>query len=886
MSWMNRLAYLLRRHKLDRDLSDELRFHVEMRTRENIAAGMSPEEARYAALRAFGNVSLVKEVTHQMWGGSFWETLLQDARYGLWQLRRNPGFTVVAVLTLALGIGANTAIFSLLNTLFLRPLPVADPGRVVEVYRGEVWPCSYQDYLDFRDRNHIFVGLIADLPSESGLDVGGNSQVIQAEGVSGNYADVLRTKPLLGRWFSTEDERAAGQFPAVISYRVWQSSFEGDKQVLGKQVRMESQWYRVVGVAAQEFHGTSLPFATDLWVPLAAYAQHNERIKEIVQDREGGRIAMLGRLRPSITLAQAQAEMNVIDSQLRKEHPRPEATTNVLSVKGVRGVSDPGTRRSAGSLMILLMSVAGVVLLTACANVANLLLARGTSRRREVSIRLALGASRGRVFRQAMMESLLLALMGGVVGLIAATWTSRFLELSIPSLPLPITLGTNLAVDARVLAFALAASALTAALFGLGPALDASKPDLASALKGGEGLRHGQSRRISLRNLYVVAQVALSLTLLIVSGLFIRALREASRLDPGFDPHGLLSVRLYISKPEFTETTGREFYHRAQELASTLPGVKNTSLAYALPLGLTMSNCVASEGPANDLQATRAGSNIVGTNYFATMGIPLLGGRDFTPQDSTQASPVVIVNDALARRYWPNQNPLGRRLRIGDGCDKGKGQSVEIVGVVKDTKYASLDESPQPYVYIPFDQHFVGFTALVIKTEGDPSRLASTIRKELLRLDRRARIYDVDTLPHQVERSLWQVRWEATLLGAFGLLALLLAAVGLYGVIAYAMSRRTHEIGIRIALGAQQSDVLRLILTNGLALTFAGVGLGVAVSVIVTRLLHSFLYGLSPTDSVTFAASALLWTAVALVACYIPARRATKVDPMVALRHE
>jgi len=810
------------------------------------------------------------------------QTIWQDLKFGLRQLWSSPGFTAVAVLTLALGIGVNTSIFSLLNALMLRPLAVLNSGGVLGVYRGDDRPCSYPDFVDFQQRVNAFSGLAADATNESALDVGDSSEVILAEAVSYNYATVLEIKPVLGRWITTEDEHA-DDFPAVISYRTWQSRFGGDPQVIGKQVRLKSQWYTVIGVAPKDFQGMALPVLTEVWVPLVRYAQHNQFAARMVKNRQGGRVLMFGRLRPGVTVSQTQAELNAVDVQLRREYPRQEARETALRVERARGTSDPGYRHLVAQLLMLLSAVVGLVLLISCANVANLLLARGVSRRREVSIRLAFGAGRGRICRQMLLESLLLSLIGAAAGLAAAQGTNRILERGLASAPSPIAVGASLSLDGRVLGFVLIASVVTTLLFGLIPALQVSRPDLVSALKGSETF--SGNRRLTLRNVSVVAQVALSLVLLIVAGLFLRALRTASGVDPGFDARRLLSARLYLAKPEFNQVSGTALYRRVVDRARTLPSVRNATLSYASPM-LTMSDCVVPDKTTALSESMTAGVNIVGTDYFSTLGIPLVRGRDFTDSDNPSAPPVVIVNESLARRYWPKQDPVGNRIRVGDGCDKGYGTVAEIIGVAKDAQYASLDTSARPYVFYPFEQHFVGYVALVIQTEYNPAGLAPMLRKELRGVDNRLRIYDIDALSDQIDKSLWQTRWEASLLGAFGILALLIASVGLYGVIAFAAKQRTREFGIRMALGAQRRDVLQLVTRDALAMTLTGIGLGLLVSLASTNLLRGFLYGLSPTDAVTYAGAVLLWTAVSLVASCVPAYRATRIDPSIALREE
>lgn len=803
------------------------------------------------------------------------EAMWQDLKYGLRQLLSNPGFASVAVLTLALGIGVNTSIFSLLNA-------VPNSAGLYEIYRGDNRPCSYSDFVDFQQRANLFAGLAADMTTESALDVGDSSEVILAEGVSYDYAAVLKAKPALGRWFTAEDEHAGG-FPAVISYRTWQSRLGGDPDVIGKQVRLESQWYTVVGVAPKNFQGMALPVLTDIWVPLVRYAQHNQFAARMVKNRQGSRILMFGRLKPGVAASQAQAELNSLDVQLRREYPRPQVREMALRLERARGTSDPAYGRLVGHLLMLLSTVVALVLLIACANVANLLLARGVSRRREVAVRLAIGAGRARICRQMLIESLLLSFLGAAAGLAAAYGANRALESRLASAPSPIAIGITLSLDERVFAFVLLASVVTTFLFGLVPSLQASKPDLIAALKGREPL--SRNRRLTLRNASAVAQVTLSLVLLIVAGLFIRALRKASSTDPGFDAQRLLSARLYIAKPEFNQIAGVALYRRVLDQVRALPGVRNASLSYSSPM-LTMSECVVPENAGALPESITAGANIVGPDYFSTFGIPLVRGRDFTISDNSSAPPVAIVNETLARHYWPGQDPIGARVRFGDGCGRGQGTVAEIVGVAKDTQYASAGSAMQPYIFYPFEQHFVGYIALVIRTQYNPAALTSVIRKKLRGMDSRLRIYAVDTLSAEMDQSLWQTDWEASLLSVFGALALVIASVGLYGVIAFAVRQRRREFGIRVALGAERRDVLRLVTGDALTIALLGVGSGILISLALASLFRGFLYGLSPSDPATYTGAALLWVAVSLMASCMPAYRATQVDPSVALRDE
>jgi predicted permease len=817
---------------------------------------------------------------------AFLDSLVHDFIYAWRQIRLSPGFTAVAVLTLALGIGVNTSIFSLLNALLLRPLPVPEPSRLVTLFRGDSRPCSYPDYLDFRDHNRVFSGLAADLPNETALDTGESSEVTLVESVSYNFADVLRTEPVLGRWFSSDDERRApGEFVAVISYRIWQSRFAGSPGVLGKQVRLESQPYTVIGVAAKDLQGMSQPILTDLWVPIAAYSRHNQFAADAMRNRLAAKVMLIGRLNAGTSPEIAQAAMNVIDHTLQHDYSRSKSHVEPLRAEVARGVSDPGNRRAATAPVALLMAVVAMVLLIACANIANLLLAHGIMRRREMAIRVAVGASRLRIVRQCLVESLLLALLGTAFGVLAAYWTNRYLEAKIAAAPGMIAVGAALAIDWRVLAFAFGATLLTTLVFGIVPAIQASKPDLIPALKGENSADHSRHHWFRLRNLYVLAQVTVSLMLLIVSGLFIRALHNASGLNPGFDAGRVLSVRLYLAKPDFAEPAGIDLYNRALDLVRALPGVRNATLSYASP-SISSSECVAVPSRGGEARALTAGSNIVGTHYFATLGVPLLAGRDFTRADGPGAPEVVIVNDVLARSYFRGQNPIGMRVRVGRGCERAQGSEAEIIGVARDARYATLEPAAKPYVFFPVAQRFAGYTALLVRTEGAPTALGGVVRKKLLDLDNRLRIYEVIGLQEQMDESLWLVRWEAALVTAFGGLALVLAAVGLYGVIASTVSQRTSEIGIRMALGAHPGQILRLVIANALGMTGVGVALGLVASLALTGLLRGFLFGLSPTDPGTFGGAVLLWIAIASLASYVPARRAARTNPLETLRHQ
>jgi predicted permease len=872
--------------KRDADLERELRSDLELEEEEQRESGLSPEDAQRAARRAFGNATLIREQTHEAWGSAPFERMSQDLRYAFRQLRRSPGFTLTVVVILALGIGVNTSVFTLLDALLLQPLPVPEPQRVLTFFRGDGRPCSYLDYLDFRNRAQAFSGLAADLPNEGGLEADQNSEVVQIEGVSYNYSQVLEMGALRGRWFTSEDERTArGDSLAVISYRIWHTLYSDDPHVSGKRIRIDGQPYTIVGVAPKELLGMSQPLVTDIWVPLDAYAHHNRFVAGAMNNRQDSRFVLLGRLKPGITEAHALAEMNAIDGQLRREYPRTDSKVSLLRSETVRGVSDPGYRRNTAQLVALLMVVAAMVLLIGCANIASLLLARGLVRRREMSIRVVLGAGRLRIVRQTMVESMCLTAVGSLAGLVAAICTNRILELHIAAAPLPVAIGTNLAIDKRVLFFSFCAAFFTTLIFGAFPAISASRPDLLPALKGIEAFRHPRFRWFSPRKLYVMGQVAISFVLLVISGLFIHALQKANNMAAGFEVRRLLSVRLYVAEPQFTEPAARNLLDRALQRVRAIPSVKSATVSYASPF-ISSSDCILPLIRQGELPNQAVGENIVGTNYFATLGVPLLAGRDFSLLDGASAPRVVVVNDILSHRYFPGQIAIGKRLRVGCACENGKCYDAEIIGVVKNAKYANLDQPAEPYVFVPITQQFARYVSLLIRTQVEPADLAADLRRDLLALDPRLQVYDVGALSDQIDHSFWLLRWETSLIGGFGGLALLLAAVGLYGIVSTSVTQRTKEIGIRMALGARRGDVLQLILASVLGLTLTGVVVGLGGSFLITRLLQGHLYDLNPTDPITFVASVLLWAVVALIASYFPVRHATRVDPTVTLRYE
>jgi predicted permease len=822
------------------------------------------------------------------------ETLWQDARYAGRMLGKNPGFIAVVVVTLALGIGANATIFSLVNALLLRPLPAERPEEIVAVYTSDFsgpryGASSYPDYLDFREKNDALEGLVAYTLRPLNLAVRGTNERIFAELVSGNYFSLLGIRPALGRGFLPEEDRTPGRHPVVVlSHGLWTRRFGADASLVGRLITLNGEAFTVVGVAPEGYGGMIRGLGVEAWVPTMMEPKLQPNSRDIVERSNRG-FLLLGRLKTGATVEQAQARFNVIARQLHQAFP--QAWTDVRDQRRAVTVLPeyqarifPGARGPVLGFLALLMVVAGLVLLVACANVANLLLSRAAARRREMAIRLSLGAGRGRLIRQLLTESILLALVAGSAGTLLALWGTDLLTAFQPPVPIPVQL--SLSLDGRVLAFALLLSLLTGVLFGLAPALGASRPDLVQSLKD-DASGSGGASRSRLRRAFVVAQVSLSLLLLIGSGLFLRSLRNASTLDPGFDAENLLLLSMDLEPQGYTRETGPAFYQRLLERARAVPGVEAATLATELPLGLGASRMgLTIEGytrqPGEDAEVHGA---FVGPGYFETLRIPLLRGRGFTDQDRQSAPGVAAVNEAFAQRYWPGQDALGKRLQLGVGVTP-EDPAWEVVGVVKTGKYVTLGEEPRPFFYMPVLQVYRPSATLLVRAAGGPARALPAVRTAVQELDRSLPLFDVKTMEQHLGTTLLPARLAGAVLGLFGGVALLLAAVGIYGVMAYAVAQRTREIGIRMALGARPADVLRLVIAQGMGLTLVGMAIGLAAAFGVTRFLASLLYGLSPTDPVTFLGVSLLLAGAAFLACYLPARRAMRVDPAIALRYE
>jgi len=862
------LDFLLRRSQVEEEMEQEFCVHLRSRADDLERQGLSRPEAERQARVEFGGHQRYKEECREALGTRLFGELIADIRYGLRQLRRNPGFTAVAIVTLALGIGVNTSVFSFLDAVVLRPLAIPDASQVVVVHRGDASRLPYPNYVDYRDRSQAFAALAATFPTEANLGFNGESKLITAEAVSANYDEVMRIPLVLGHWFTDEDRPVA-----VISYRAWVSQFHTDPKVLGKQVRSISTWYMVVGVTPRDFTGVFAPRPTDLWVPLRFWAKQfpTSSIEEELRDPSSRTVMIFGRLRGGVTALQAAANLNGINTQIREQAPK--STRTPLSVSPVRGVSDIEMRAQLLPVIALFAAVAALVLLIACVNLGNLLLARGSVRQRELAMRLALGAGRTRVVRQLMTETFLLALIGGLGGLVLGAWTDRLLEGLRPAMPIPVSL--RLSMDFRVVTFALMVSLATMLLFGLLPAWRSTRSDVYPTLKGETApLQHSRLCRASL-----VAQMAISLLLLLCAGLFLQSILRLRSVNPGFAVRNRLYAWTFVSPPEFTRETGREFYTQAVERLRSLPGVRNAGVTHFLPLLFDEGSDCVSNGVGATLHAAHG---TIGPGFLETMKIPVLEGRDFSSADLPNGPSVVIVNETLAQRLWPRQSAVGHRILVG--CQKP--ETAEVVGIARDSKELSLSEGPRPYFYRSFNQNYTGLATIVVQATGSPLAMAETVRRTLLQVSKGVEIYALDTMAYHVEQSYWQTRWIASLLVIFGVLALMLAAVGLFGVIAYWANQQTHEIGIRMALGAQKVDVLGMVIGEGLKLTLIGVATGMAGGLALTRFLSSLLYGVTPTDPVTFVVVSAILTGVAILASYIPARRAASVDPMVALRYE
>ncbi|MFY9608868.1 MAG: ABC transporter permease [Blastocatellia bacterium] len=818
--------------------------------------------------------------------------LLQDTRYGARMLRKTPGLTSVAVLSLALGIGAISTIFSFVNGIMLRPLPYQEPERLVildetALKRGAPsMNVSFPNFLDWREQNHSFEDIACYTsggfaigsggpaaagggPGGSGGGSGGGEpEQLRGAFVSQGTFEILGVAPILGRTFTADEDQPEHDHVVILSYGLWQRRFGADPQILGQTILLNNRSREVIGVMPPGFQ---FPELADAWGPLALTTKLYTRTDHGLQ--------AIARLKPGVTLEQAQAEMITIASNIEQQNPITNEGLGV-NVIGLRS-SLVGDYKQA---LLILLGVVGFVLLIACVNVANLLLARATARQKEIAIRAALGANRRRIFRQLLTESLLLGLISGAIGLVLALWG---MDLLLAAIPIDIPFWMNFDLDGRVLGFTAACSLLTGFVFGTVPALEASNPDLNETLKeGGRGSAGGGRHR--LRGLLVVSEIALSLVLLVGAGLMMRSFMSLQRVDAGINPEGVLTMNIALRGAKYREPEKRiAFFSQVLERVRAIPGVESAGTNSGLPLGgNNWGRSLTVEGrPALSVgEAPAINHCVISPDYFSAMGIAILKGRDFDERDSREAPKVTIIDERLAREYWPDEDPIGKRIRFGPPEDNEPWHT--IVGVVGEVRHERLDAQTRKSVYLPYVQVPIGGSSVAIRSEGRPENLIAAVRAQVRELDPDLPVTRIMPMTEVVARSVWQPRLYTALFGVFAAVALILATVGIYGVMSYAVTQRTREIGLRMALGAQRTDVLKLVVGQGIVLAAIGVGVGLVAALALTRLMSTLLFGVTATDPITFTAVSVLLAGAALVACFIPARRAAKVDPMIALRYE
>ncbi len=870
-----RLAGLFHQERRERDLSREIASHLELHIDDNLRAGMSARDARRNALLKLGGIAAAQESYRERRGLPLVENLARDLRYGARMLRKNPGFTAIACLVLALGIGANTAIFTVVNAVLLRPLPYRDAGKLVVVLHHGDGPVAPANLLDWRAQNHVFQGMSAAEYWTTNLAGEDRPEKVRALRVTADLFPLLGVPPLLGRVFLPEEEQRGRDHRIVLSYGLWQRRFAGDESVLGRPISLDGETYTIVGVMPRGFRFA--PFwatKAELWAPLA--------LGDRALSREGQSLRVFARLLPGVTIERARAAMAAITTHLEAQYPGTNQDVRVVSLRE-KTVGDvrPALEVLAGAV--------GLVLLIACANVSHMLLARSAARQREIAIRTALGAGRGRLIRQLLAESLLLAALGSGAGLLLAVWGIR----ALPALGPPDLSGLHdLRLDGTVLLFTVAASLFAAVAVGLAPALGGGALNLGESLKEGGRGSSESAPGSRLRGLLVVSEFALALVLAIGAGLMLRSFAALEAIDPGFHTRGVLSMVVSVAGTAQAEPGRRAvFYRELLRRAGALPGVQAASAINHLPLaGDTWKFSFRLEGRPRPRpgEAPAAVYRVVWPNYFRTMNLPLLRGRDVSETDTRDTPPVVVVNERLAQQSWPGEDAIGKRILLDD-------TPISVVGVAKNARQEDWAAAPGSEIYLPYLQSrdylegagaHLGYLTLVARTSGDPAALVRALEGEVRSLDRNVPVSEVQTMEQVVAQSTGGARFYLLLLGAFAAVALVLAAAGIYGVMSYSVSRRRHEIGIRVALGAMRADVAGLVLRETALLVAAGAGLGLAGAFGLTRLMARLLYTVSPSDPATFLTVPPILAAVALAAAYLPARRAARTDPMAALRNE
>ncbi len=897
--WGRRFGMLLRREHVANDLEDEMQLHLDLRRQQQVDAGVAPHDAATAAHRRFGNPTLLRERSYTAWGWNWLETLLQDIIYGVRAMLRSPGITLVALLSLALGIGANTAIFSLMDAVMLRSLPVKNPEQLVLLGEansngitdefGATQLYSYPFYRELQKRNQVFsqTAAIFSMSSDIHGTVSGRNQAepMHVQLVSGTYFSTLGVQAMMGRALTDEDDSTKGDHPvAVISDSWWKKDLARDPNVLNRTLKIGDTTYSIVGVAPPEFFGTTVGESPDIWIPMSMVEQIPPHFKGAYSDNFAESLYILGRLKPGVSMAQATTNVNLLFQQILRQFRGSLSQDDAKALKQAHVPLTPmatglsGLRRQFSDPLKILMGIAGMVLLIACANIANLLLARSTARTREFAVRQALGAGRGRLVRQLLTESMMLALAGGALGVAFAAAASRLLLRLVSGGPETVPL--SLAIDSRMLLFTLAVTLVTALLFGTIPAMRATRLELTQSLKDRQGAATVRSKGLLAKSL-IISQVAFSLLLVVAAGLFLRSLVNLTHVDLGFDKQNVLFVHLDESSAGYKDDEPRIYalYRQITERASALPGVH----------GAGFSSFVFHEGSWNgSVQVAGAEKpsdvdvkhNVITNGYFSALHIPLLAGRDFGPQDTATSQKVAIISERMARTMFPKGNPIGRHYSLGDK------DGTEVIGVVKDVKFGSLQEDPETLDYVPATQHPMYLGDLVVRYTGDFSNVSSAVQRTIHEIDHTLPITDVTTLDEWVARSITDERVIAQLSTFFGLLAIFLSAIGIYGLMSYVVSRRTNEIGIRMALGAERMHVRWLVMREVLILVAAGIAIGVPAALLSSRLVASMLFGLRATDAASLLAAVAVMLLIAALAGYLPARRASRVDPMVALRYE
>jgi len=880
--WVNRLRYLGRRARFDSDLADEIQFHLETRAAELREDGVPAAEAMSQARREFGSDAVAREDSREAWQLQWLEHLGADLRFGSRMLRRDKGFSVLAILCLTLGIGANAAVFTWIEGNLLRPFPaVAHQERLVALgatirgasgFQGMSWP----DFLDFRRSCTLVDAFIAERITGITLTIGDRAERATGSVVSSNYFDALGVRPILGRGFEPDEDMGRNAHPVtVISHQLWKDRYDGDPAIIGRTQSLNGVPHTIVGVAPEGFYGTFVGYAFQLWVPASMQGTFDSTGYKL-EDRGAPWIEGFARLKPGVTRAQAQQEVSAVARRLEAAYPDTDRGRGVTLLPLWRTPFN-----NAGALLPMLetaLAVAALVLLIACANVGNLLLVRSLARRREMTIRMAVGGGRGRLFRQLLTEGLLLSTIAAAGGVVVGYWLRNALGLFIPWRGVPIYIPGHL--DWRVLALSAGVAVLSTLLFALAPALHTSGIDLAAALKADSLGVVGSGGRSRLRSGLVLVQVSLSFVLLVGAGLVVQSLQRIRSASPGFVTDGALATALNLAAAGYDAPRAKALQEEMIDRVRSLPGVEAAAYARVTPFSYrgysSAPIAVDAYQSAPDEQPT-ADYDEVGDAYFAALGIPLVSGREFTRGDDETSPPVAVVNETMAARYWRGGDPLGKRVQV-------KGRWRQVVGVARDSKYRNFSEPPTPFFYVPLRQEFSGQVGLMIRTPRDPRTMSALLAHELHALDPALAPYEVISMREQVNRSTSAQRIGVALLGVFGGLALLLAAVGLYGVMSYAVSQSTRELGLRMALGAQASDLLRRVVGQGLALTSAGVVVGAVVALASTRLLGHLLYGVSPRDPLTFASALAVMAVTSLGACLLPAWRATRTDPTRVLR--